>query len=178
MTARSRSPRVASISAGAASLAFVLAACGPAAASTAGGPNRAGLVIVHGTGEVRHACVEFSEGTLSGEELLVMSGVAVGRDETNPMGSLVCSIDGEGCDAPVEPCLCRCLEPGSCAYWSYFTRHPEAGWTYSAQGARARRVRPGELDGWVWLNSTGPADGAAAARALQEFEFEDVCPSP
>lgn len=173
------SARAAPVSAAAAFLAFALAACSPAPPQPESGtPNRAGLVIVHGTGEVGRACVEFREASISGEELLGRAGFAVGLDEANPMGSLVCSIAGEGCDVPAEPCLCRCLGPGTCAYWAYFQRDPAAGWSYSAQGARTRMVRHGDLDGWVWLPSTGPADAEAAARPLQDFQFADVCPGP
>lgn len=172
MTTRRRSPHGTVICA-----AIALAACGSLPAATApGAPNRAGLVIVHGAGEIRRACVEFQEASISGQDLLRRAGFALELDEANPMGSLVCSIAGEGCDVPAEPCLCRCLGSGTCAYWAYFQRDPEAGWIYSTQGARARRVGPGDLDGWVWLTSTGPADAEAAARRLQEIRFEDVCP--
>ncbi|MGH2627581.1 MAG: hypothetical protein ACRDHY_13130 [Anaerolineales bacterium] len=170
--------RIAPVGAAAVVLVFALAACAPAAAPASGRVHRAGLVVVHGTGEIRRACVEFTEETISGEELLARSGFEVARDEANPLGSLICAIDGEGCDGPGEPCLCQCLGPGSCAYWSYFQRAPQAGWTYSALGARARRVWPGELDGWVWLTSSSPADAEAAAGALDEFGFEDVCHGP
>lgn len=179
MTRSRVSARVAPVFGAAALLAFALAACGPVPApSQSGTPNRAGLVIVHGTGEVGRACVEFQEASISGEELLGRAGFAVELDEANPMGSLVCSIAGEGCDLPAEPCLCQCRGPGTCAYWAYFQRDPEAGWIYSTQGARARMVRHGDLDGWVWLTSAGPAGAEAAAGPLQEFRFADVCPGP
>ncbi|MGH2606607.1 MAG: hypothetical protein ACRDG5_08445, partial [Anaerolineales bacterium] len=159
--------------------AFALAACTPVPTPMESGtPNRAGLVIVHGSGEVRRACVDFREPSITGEELLGRAGFAVELDEANPMGSLVCSIAGEGCNVPAEPCLCRCLGPGTCAYWAYFQRDPTAGWIYSAQGARTRTVRHGDLDGWVWLASAGPAEAEAAASPLQEFRFENVCPDP
>lgn len=158
---------------------MVLSACAagstPPASST---PNRAGLVVMHADGSTRTACVEYAGPSLPGEELLSRSGMAVSLDSGNAMGSLVCSIDQEGCAFPSEPCLCGCDSPGACTYWAYFHLDRDAGWVYSALGAQMRQVGAGDLDAWVWLSSAGTSDSEAVLERLQPFTFDGVCPAP
>ena len=152
---------------------MALAACLPASTTGAGG--RAGIVVRHSDGRLRTACVSFQGGTISGEDLLAGSGFDLRLDAANALGSLICSIDGEGCAFPEESCLCRCDQPGSCGYWAYFDWDEERGsWSYASQGARLRLLSDGDLDAWVWLDSTG---AEAVEAALPEgVGFEQVCP--
>ena len=150
----------------------VLTAC--VATSTTGAGGRAGLVVRHGDGRLQTACVSFQGDTISGEDLLAGSGFDVRLDAANALGSLICSIDGEGCAFPEESCLCRCDQPGSCGYWAYFVWDGQrASWSYASQGARLRLLGDGDLDAWVWLTSSGPEDVAAALP--QDVAFEDIC---
>lgn len=132
---------------------LVLGACGGSANPAS--PQRAGLVILHGDGTLRQACVEFSEPSISGYELLARSGIAVVVDPRNAMGVLVCSIDGEGCSFPQEDCLCACRGTGACTYWAYFVRGADGSWSYSPVGASMRQVSDGDVDAWVWLTHAG-----------------------
>ena len=160
-------------------LAIVLSACAAGSTpSAASAPSRAGLVVIHADGSTRMACVEFEGPSLPGEDLLSRSGMAVSLDSRNAMGSLVCSIDQEGCAFPSEPCLCGCVSPGACTYWAYFHLDRDAGWVYSALCAQMREVGAGEVDAWVWLSSSGTTDTAAALERLQPFTFEAICPPP
>ena len=136
--------------------------------------RRAGLLVRHSDGRIASVCVEFVEEEITGEELLARSGLAHALDASNPMGALVCSVDGEGCGFPSEACFCRCEALGECDYWAYFTRLAQGGWTYSPNGLRARKVRQGDLDAWVWLS----AAGAPEQTLLPDLQFVDVCPSP
>lgn len=159
---------------GLALMAVTLAACTPTSTTGAGG--RAGLVVRHGDGRLETACVSFEGDTISGEDLLAGSGFDLRLDAANALGSLICSIDGEGCAFPEESCLCQCDQPGSCGYWAYFVwDKPLVSWTYAAQGARARLLRDGDLDAWVWLTSSGP--DAVNAALPQDIAFSEVCPS-
>ncbi|HKZ55597.1 MAG TPA: hypothetical protein VJ123_08970 [Anaerolineales bacterium] len=135
--------------------------------------HRAGLLVRHSDGRIASVCVEFAEDEITGEELLARSGLAHALDASNPMGALVCSVDGEGCGFPSEACFCRCEALGECDYWAYFTRLAQGGWTYSPNGLRARKVRQGDLDAWVWLS----AAGAPEQTLLPDLQFVDVCPS-
>lgn len=115
----------------------------PVAAET---PNRAGLIILHGDGRVATRCVEFSEESISGAELLTRSGLALNLEATG-MGASVCSIEGEGC-GPGSNCFCQC-QSSPCLYWSYWQM--DAGeWRYANLGAGLTQVRDGMVEGWVW----------------------------
>ncbi len=156
-------------------LAVFAAAC--ASAPTEGEGGRAGLIVRHGDARLVTACVAFEGESISGEELLARSGFDIRLDAANALGSLICSIDGEGCAFPEKPCLCRCDQPGACGYWAYFGWDLQTGsWTYAAQGARQRQLHDGDLDAWVWLDSTGPE--AVTAALPQDVTFKDVCPTP
>lgn len=153
-------------------LAPALAACVAAPPPGAGG--RAGLVVVHAGGALQTACVRFEGPDLSGYDLLRAAGFDLAVDAANPMGVMVCSLDGEGCAFPAQPCLCECSAPGACTYWAYFARTPEGGWAYSPLGPSARRLADGAVDGWVWLTSAGA--GAPTEVPLPDLDFEEVCP--
>ncbi len=154
-------------------LAF-LAACSPRPSTAVPTAHRAGVVVVHSDGTVRKACVRFPETEISGEVLLRRAGLDATVDLTNPMGALVCSIDGQGCKFPSQPCFCACAKLGACAYWAYFTQDKAGGWTYAAQGASARAVHDGDLDGWVWMQTSGT--GAPAQSLLPKIGLDEVCP--
>lgn len=159
--------------AGLALTSILLVACAAEPATGAGG--RAALVVRHGDGSLQTACVSFDGDTITGEDLLKQSGLALGLDAANALGTLVCSIDGEGCDFPQQACLCQCDRPGSCAYWAYFGWDRQRGdWTYAVQGARMRQLHDGDLDAWIWLTSTGPE--AVEAALPKDVDFEKVCP--
>lgn len=126
------------------------------------GPNRAGLVVVHGDGRTVTRCVSFAEPELTGFGLLQRSGLGV-LTESGPMGSTICSIDGEGC--PSLDCWCEC-KGTPCAYWNYFYRSAAGAWNYSGAGAAMRTLRNGDVDGWVW------GDGSQVPPAVS---FEAIC---
>lgn len=137
--------------------------------SLAQSPNRAGLVVQHGDGTVRTACVTFEEPEISGAELLRRSGLDVVVAAEG--GLMVCAIGGEGCQYPAEPCFCRCQGQGPCTYWSYWHLDPRQGeWVYSSLGAGAYKVRNGDVDGWRWGSGT---PGHASAPPV--ITFEEIC---
>ncbi len=135
--------------------------------------QRAALLVLHGDGTLRQACVEFSEPSVSGYELLTRSGLANIVDPRNAMGVLVCSIDGEGCSFPEDDCLCACRGTGPCRYWAYFTRGADGTWTYSPVGPSTRRVSDGDVDAWVWLTSARP--GSSPTAGLPALDAEAIC---
>jgi hypothetical protein len=155
-------------------LLAVLAACVTRPSTAAPSIHRAGVVVVHADGTVRKACVRFPESEITGEVLLRRAGLQATVDSANPMGALVCSIDGQGCRFPSQPCFCSCAKLGACAYWAYFIEDKGGGWNYAAQGASARSVHDGDLDGWVWLQTSGA--GAPAQSLLPKVGLDDVCP--
>jgi len=101
------------------------------------GPNRAALVVSFGDGTVQSRCVAFPEASISGEDLLVRSGLA---PVTSPEGA-VCALNDQGC--PPDDCFCACPFP-DCEYWAYY--HWQGGnWVYSNIGAFAHAVTDGAL---------------------------------
>lgn len=126
--------------------------------------HRAGLVVVHGDGNVVSACVAFAEESISGAELLRRSGLGVTLDAYGGLGYGVCEIGGEGCFAG-QDCFCQC-RGSPCAYWVYSHRHPDGSWAISGVGASGWQVHDGDVDGWVW------GDGSTAPPVVA---FEQVC---
>ncbi len=143
-------------------LALLLALLPQGAAAQGEGPHRVGLVVVDAAGGITTRCVPFDGPTLTGRELLEATDLAP-RFSAESGGAILCSLEGVGC--PTGDCFCECT--GSpCHYWSYFHRTGE-GWTYAGQGASARRLEPGDVDGWVW------GDGS---QRPPELTFEELCP--
>lgn len=154
-------------------VALLLAGC--SVPQTSGPRQRAGLIVVHGDGNLRTACVAFDEQEISGTDLIDRSSLSSSLDPTNPMGVLVCALDGEGCSYPAEKCLCACDQPGECTYWAYFTLSDDGTWAYSPLGPSMRRLADGDLDAWVWLAGTGQSGPATIP--VPPLTFAEVCPA-
>jgi hypothetical protein len=132
----------------------LLAAFGSGQSARADGPNRAGLIIDYGGGQVVTDCISFDESSISGLEMLLRSGRTL---VTGFGGGTVCSVDGVGC-SDGNNCWCEC-QGSPCRYWIYY--YLSGGqWAYSSQGYTARRVRDGDVEGWVWGEGQLNAGGA------------------
>jgi hypothetical protein len=129
--------------------------------TNAQGNNRAGLVIRFGDGRVETRCIEFSEQTISGLELLERSELPVLAAFDPSLGAMVCKIQDQGC--PVDNCLCS--SPPD--YWSYWHLNGES-WVYSPAGSSIYQVSDGEVQGWTW----GPGNPPPV------MTFEQVCAPP
>jgi hypothetical protein len=109
-------------------------------------PNGAGLVIRHGDGTLIYAYVEFEGESISGEDLLVRSGVDVTVAPFGGFGAGICAIDNEGC--PADDCWCESYSSPA-YYWHYFAWNAD-GWGKLPHGASSRELRDGDIDGWSW----------------------------
>ena len=118
--------------------------------STAQESNRAGLVVQFGDGIVETRCVEFTEPTISGLELLERSGFPVLAAYDPSLGAMVCKIQEQGC--PVDNCLCQ--SPPD--YWSYW-HQVDNNWIYSPAGSSTYPVSNGAVEGWSWGPGNPPA---------------------
>lgn len=145
-------------------------------ADESGVEGRAAILVQHSDGETTTACVSFEGEEIDGEELLNQSGVPYVADLGNSMGSILCSIEGDGCNFPSEKCFCQCSDPGSCAYWSYFVKGENGDWVYAPVGARMREVHDGDFDAWVWVEGAGFGQ-IQDSLVLPEISFEDICSS-
>lgn len=129
-----------------------LGALGLAATSLAGSTNRAGLVVTL-PDRTETLWVEFSEEQITGAELLRRSGLAVTFSGFGGLGQGVCAIEEVGCFDPGD-CWCQC-KSGTCKYWVYF-RAEQGGWIRSPVGPSSRKLRDGDVDGWVWGSGAAP----------------------
>ena len=134
-------------------------------------PNQAGLVIQSGEGQVETICIGFDEDEITGDELLVRSGLDLVLEPSSSMGITLCRVEELGCNYPAEHCFCQCMGGGDCSYWNYFYRDAGAdSWTYSALGTGLRKVRPGAVEAWVWGDGRQPPS--------EELTFEAICLPP
>ena len=143
------------------------------AAPETGQQSRAGIIVQHASGQLTTRCVTFEGEETNGEALLNLSNIPFVADVGNSLGSIVCSIEGEGCLFPEENCFCECSGLGACTYWSYFIMSEDQKWTYAPVGARMRNIHDGDLDAWVW----GAGANSGGDLTLPDMQFEDVCES-
>jgi hypothetical protein len=136
--------------------------------------HQAGLIVQATDGSRITKCITFQGDEITGEELLQLSGLPYSSDVTNPMGSRVCSIDGQGCSFPAEDCFCQCGNTGPCTYWAYFVLNQSGEWVYAPVGAKGRKVHNGDVDAWVWLTRASK-DDSFINPTLPETDFERIC---
>ncbi|HLF27465.1 MAG TPA: hypothetical protein VJG32_14115 [Anaerolineae bacterium] len=117
------------------------------------GENRAGVVVQFGDGRVATYCVRFSEPSITGLDLLMRTGLPV-ITEVGGLGVATCSIGGEGCAYPTQPCFCQC-QGTDCAYWNYYHRVDNT-WRYSVISASGYTVTDGAVDAWGWGDQIEP----------------------
>jgi|694.fasta_scaffold45991_4 hypothetical protein len=134
------------------------------------GTNQAGLVVVHGNGQIVSRCIDFTEPAISGYDLLQRSGLDL-NIEVSGMGAVICRIDGEGCTYPQQSCFCG-TEGDSYIYWSYWLLAND-GWQYANLGASNQMVQPGTVQGWVW-----GAGSNNSANPPPLVSFGELCVAP
>lgn len=145
---------------GTASLVAAVLLIGPGGAGSplrtgsavASAPNRAAVVVDTGS-EVKTACVEFAESSITGVEALQRAGFEPVARGYGGIGVAVCSLCGKGC--PADGSCLTCLSPD---YWSYH-RAPsgQGAFAYSQVGPGATEVRNGDVEGWRWGTGGAPA---------------------
>jgi len=141
--------------------------------SAAPGVHRAGLVVTFADGDSRSFCIEFTEESISGIELLRRSGLELVTSTSGALGEGVCRIDDVGCADPGD-CFCRC-RGGRCEYWAYY-QYAGGAWRVSGVGASTRQVRDGDIDGWSW--GSGGAGAAGQPDAPADSLCREEAPSP
>lgn len=110
-------------------------------------PHGAGLVVRHGDGRVVYAYVEFTEESITGEDLLVRSGLPQTLAPFGGLGVAVCSLDGEGC--PADNCFCQSYGSPS-YYWHYYRLNADGTWSSVGTGPSSHTIRDGDVVGWSW----------------------------
>ncbi len=149
-------------------LAVTSAPAPVSAAAGDGDDHRAALVVRYASEQVETHCVSFAEPSITGEQLLARSGLAVAIDYNAGLGGAVCRIGDAGCAYPRQGCFCRCMGV-QCEYWAYYLWN-DGAWHYSPQGASGVSVADGALQGWSW----GPGDFASGTEP-PAITFADIC---
>lgn len=143
--------------------------------ASAGGPNRAVVVVDTGSGS-RAACVLFDEESISGTEALQRAGMAPVMQGFGGQGAAVCSLNGVGC--PSDGSCLTCQAPN---YWAYF-RSSGGGFSYSSAGAGSTQVTDGDIEGWRWGTGAAPAlrsvDSVCGAEAPPPTTAPTAAPAP
>lgn len=130
--------------------------------------SHAGLIVDYGGSRVETRCVSFTQESLTGVDLLLQSGLAVGM-ESGGMGVQVCRIEDVGCEPGREPCWCQCLS-SPCNYWTYF-QWKDGAWDYAPLGASSRELRNGDVDAWVWGDGKTPPASSPDVACAAEVEI-------
>ncbi|HEY8641890.1 MAG TPA: hypothetical protein VIO84_03900, partial [Candidatus Dormibacteraeota bacterium] len=138
---------VAAAAAGGLALAAPGGAAHPVCAQAAGA-HHASLVVEHASGAVLTFCVGFDSATLTGEQVMNLSGVEW-QSVQYSFGKAVCQIDGEP----------RTYPPGcftsSSPYWAMFVSRQGRGFATSNLGVSAETFADGDSLGWHFVPSSG-----------------------
>jgi uncharacterized repeat protein (TIGR01451 family) len=132
----------------------------PSVAASSTFTNMAALVVMHGNDTVLTRCVEFVTPTITGVQLLSLSGLQY----TDAGGGYITGIDNEDCT----------WGGAGCQWWSYWLSGTGTlTWTSAAVGAGGRQVQNGSLDGW----QSQPDQAFPASLRLPGTTFRQVCPT-
>jgi hypothetical protein len=135
----------------AATLLAALASLAPgspvATTCAAAGTHHAAVVVEHGDGTVVTRCVAFAADSISGEDLLNLSGIAWSSQTFGGFGDAVCALDSE----PAHYSTC----PGKDDYWSVFTARAGALWQLDNVGISSTTIRDGDAEGFRYLPAVG-----------------------
>jgi hypothetical protein len=115
------------------------------------GPNHAALVVEHGDGSAVTRCVAFDTASVSGEQLLNLSGVAWSSESFGSFGEAVCAVDVE----PAHYSTC----PGKDSYWAVFVARGGGPWQLTSIGVSTLTLGDGDAEGLRYV----PAVGSPAA---------------
>jgi hypothetical protein len=151
--------------AGTAGSALALLPLSPFAGSACAGsgPRHAALVVQHGSGLTIQRCVAFSSATISGDQLLELSGIEYATASFGGFGQAVCQIDNEPAQFSV------CLPPSPDPYWVVFVARGRGPWAISDRGVSGQTFADGDAEGFRYDPQTGAAAPPPAPAP---------CPSP
>lgn len=116
--------------------------------------NRAGVVVRGSNGQDKSACVDFSEDSISGIQLLSRAGFKPILED-----GFVVSVDGERAKSSNQ-------SDAKNDYW-FFWIDSALGWKHSPVGGTYRKVKNGELDGW---------QRGGGQLKLNNTQFSNICP--
>ncbi|OQA52567.1 MAG: hypothetical protein BWY43_00438 [candidate division WS2 bacterium ADurb.Bin280] len=114
--------------------------------------SKTGLVVKKSDGQIKTACVEFEQETISGMSILKKSPFTI--IEKN---GFVVSIDQEGEKESHQ------MSSGD-FFWSYWKK--DGAWSFQNIGVNYSNVKNGDVEGWIF------GDGSSS---LPNIKFSDIC---
>jgi hypothetical protein len=112
--------------------------------------HHAALVVEHSDGRVIRVCVGFDSETISGDQLLAVSGIEAATAGTAAFGKEVCQVDGEPATYPNT-----CWTTTS-PYWVVFVSRAGGTWTASNLGVSSQVFADGDAEGFRYDPQSGP----------------------
>jgi len=129
----------------------------------ASGAHHVAVVVEHGSGAVLTACVAFDELQLTGDQVMMRSGIQYATTSFGGLGKAVCQIDGEPASFP--PSCWTSTSP----YWAMFVSHAGGSWSKSSSGISAAcqpstvecslEFHDGDALGWHYVPQVGGGGG-------------------
>lgn len=107
----------------------------------------------HGGGSVLTRCVAFDADSLSGDQVMSMSGIEYATATYGGLGKAVCQVDYEPTSYP--PGCWTSTSP----YWAMFVSRGGGAWAVSSRGISAQTFADGDALGWHYQPQSGPGGG-------------------
>jgi hypothetical protein len=142
-----------------------------ASAQTQPASIRVGVVVqAPGTG-VSQQCVTLNTDHATGLDALKATQLDMDA-QVGPLGASICRLKNVGCTTPAQDCFCQC-QGGQCNYWAYY-HIIDGGWSYSQLGLSNVALHNGDVEGWLWSESSN----MTPAGALPNTSFDTICSQP
>lgn len=133
----------------------------PTGCAFAAGAHHVALVAQHSSGAAVRVCVGFDGDSVTGDQVLQLSGVAYQEASYGGgLGRAVCQLDGEPASYP----------PGcwtsSSPYWAMYVSRGGGGWAGSSLGVSSQVFRDGDGLGFRYVPQSAPAPPSLAASGV------------
>jgi hypothetical protein len=119
----------------------------------ASGAHHVAVVVEHGGGAVRTACVAFDAVQLTGQQVMQLSGIEYATTSYGGLGNAVCQVDNEPGSYP--PSCWTATSP----YWAMYVSRSGGAWAVSSQGVSSQQFRDGDALGWHYVPQIGGGGG-------------------
>lgn len=130
---------------------------------------RVGVVITSKGGQTSTYCVTLAPDKHTGFDALEATRADLSV-ERGALGVAVCGIQNVGCSVPADSCFCQC-QGKQCNYWSYHYQDADKQWRYSGLGAADRKLKTGDIEGWLWSESSN----MTPVGTLPPLSFDAIC---
>jgi hypothetical protein len=143
-----------------------------ATCDAATGSHHVALVVEHGDGSTVTRCIAFSGSSLTGEQVLIASGVKYVTMNFGGLSSAICWIDGEPAEIPSG-----CWTSNS-PFWEIFVARKGGSWASSNLGVSALVFGDGDAEGFRFEAQTGMSPPSSLGNCPSPTPTPGVTPRP